>query len=142
MIFGSVWRFIAGGGSCHAAAEHFSIGVSTAIRIAARVKARGTLAPLRQGRPPGRGKLAPYTGFLIELVEAVPDITLEEMATALEEQGVKVHPSSISRVLTKAGMSYKKSRSTPRSASVRTCAPGVATGWRSASRACARSPSG
>ena len=64
-----------------------------------------------QGRPPGQGKLATYLGFLVELVEAVPDITMPELARALEaEHGVKVDPSSISRALIRAGMTYKKSR--------------------------------
>jgi transposase len=113
--------FVALGGSRHAAARHFGVSVSTAVRIAASQAARGTLAPRKQGRPPGRGKLAPYVEFLLEIVEAVPDITLDELATALlAEHGVKVHPASISRVLTKAGMTYKKSHSTPRSASART----------------------
>jgi transposase len=124
-----VWRFVAGGGSRHAAARHFAISVSTAVRIAAQAAERGTLAPRKQGRPPGRGKLAPYAGFFVEIVEAVPDITLEELAAALEaEHGVTVHPSSISRVLTKADLTYKKSRSTPPSASARTSGPTAATG--------------
>lgn len=124
-----VWRFIARGGSRHAAARHFSISVSTAVRIAAQGAARGTLAPRKQGRPPGRGKLAPFAGFLVEIVEAVPDITLEELASALlSEHGVVVHPSSISRLLTKAELTYKKSRSTPPSVRARTSALRAASG--------------
>jgi len=104
---------------------------------------RGTLEPRRLGRPPGRGKLAPYRDFLIEIVEAVPDITLDELAAALlSEHGVKVHPASISRVLTKAGMTYKKSRSTLRSGSGRRSAPRAATGSTAGSRGCAPSRTG
>lgn len=67
------------------------------------------MEPRRRGRPPGGGKLAAHLGFLIEVVEAVPDITLEELAAALlDAEGVKVHSASISRVLCKAGISYKK----------------------------------
>jgi transposase len=66
------------------------------------------LEPRKQGRPPGKGKLAPFVDFLVEIVEAVPDITLPELAAALlAEHGVTVHPSSISRVLTKAEMTFK-----------------------------------
>lgn len=123
-----VWGFIARGGSRRAAARHFGVSVSTAVRIASQAQ-RGTLAPKKQGRPPGRGKLAPYVDFLVEIVEAVPDITLEELAAALlAEHGVKVHPASISRVLIKAGMTYKKSRSTPPNASAPTSAPIAANG--------------
>ena len=124
-----VWKFIEGGGSRRAAARHFRISVSSAVRIAASQAERGTLEPRRPGRPPGRGKLAPYVEFLVEIVEAVPDITLDELAAALaSEHGVRAHPASISRVLTRAGLTYKKSRSTPRSGSGRTSARRARTG--------------
>jgi transposase len=124
-----VWKFIEGGGSRRAAARHFRISVSSAVRIAASQTERGTLEPRKQGRPPGQGKLAAYVGFLVEVVEAVPDITLDELAAALaSEHGVKVDPSSISRVLTRAELTYKKSRFMPRSASGRTSARRARTG--------------
>jgi transposase len=106
-----VARHVAEGGSRREAGRRFGVSASTAVRIAASQAERGTLAPRRQGRPPGRGKLAPYVDFLVELVEAVPDITMPELAKALEaEHGVKVAPSSISRALIRAGLSYKKNR--------------------------------
>lgn len=138
-----IWGFVAGGGSRRGAGRHFGVSASTAVRIAASQAERGTLEPRRPGRPPGRGKLAPYADFLVEIVEAVPDITLAELAAALAaEHGVKVHPSSISRVLTRADMTYKKSRCRPPSASARMCAPPAASGGTAASRACARSRTG
>ncbi len=113
-----VWKFIEGGGSRRAAARHFRISVSSAVRIAASQAERGTLEPRKQGRPPGQGKLAAYVDFLVEIVEAMPDITLDELAAALaSEHAVQAHPASISRVLTRAELTYKKSRSMPRSAS-------------------------
>ena len=66
----------------------------------------------------------------------------ERIRALLAEHGVKAHSSSISRVLSKAGMTYKKSRSTRRSASVRTSGLRAASGSTSASRACARSRTG
>jgi transposase len=106
-----VARHVAEGGSRREAGRRFGVSASTAVRIAASEAVRGSLAPRKQGRPPGRGKLAAYVDFLVELVEAVPDITMPELARALEaEHGVKAHPSSISRALIRAGMTYKKSR--------------------------------
>jgi transposase len=106
-----VAKHVAEGGSRREAGRRFGVSASTAVRIAASRARRGTLAPRKQGRPPGRGKLAPYIDFLLEIVEAVPDITLPELARALEaEHGVRVHPASISRALIRAGMSYKKNR--------------------------------
>jgi transposase len=106
-----VARHVADGGSRREAGRRFGVSASTAVRIAASQAERGTLAPRRLGRPPGKGKLAAYIGFLVEIVEAVPDITMPELAAALlDAHGVKVHPSSISRVLIRHGMTYKKSR--------------------------------
>ena len=124
-----VWRFVEEGGSRRAAARQFRISASSAVRIAASRAERGTLEPRKPGRPPGRGKLAPYLGFLLEVVASVPDITLDELAAALRDaEGVKAHPASISRVLSKAGITYKKSRSTPRSGSGRRSARRAGTG--------------
>ena len=106
-----VAKHVANGGSRREAARRFGVSVSTAVRVAASQATRGTVTARKQGRPPGQGKLAPHVDFLVEIVEAVPDITMPELAGALEaEHGVRVHPSSISRVLLRAGMSYKKSR--------------------------------
>ena len=106
----SMRDFILAGHSCREAARVFGVGVSTAIRIAHSARTCGDVAPKAQGRPAGRfGKLAPYKGFLIEIVEAEPDITLAELACALEEtHGVKVNPASIHRALARAGFTYKK----------------------------------
>jgi transposase len=135
--------FIVRGGSRRAAARRFGVSPSTAVRIAKRMAERGTLEPRRIGRPPGRGKLAAYVDFLVEIVDAVPDIALTELAAALEaEHGVRVHPSSISRVLIKAGMTYKKSHSRRRSATGPRCAPSAPIGSSTPSRACARSRTG
>ena len=59
----------------------------------------------KQGRPPGQGKLAPYVDFLVEIVEAVPDITLEELAAArLSEAGGEGAPLVDRAGAHKAGM--------------------------------------
>src|SRR4029077_15498133 len=65
--------------------------------------------PARQGRPPGGGKLAPYLTALLEWVDAEPDITMPELAAKLEaEKAVTAHPASLSRLLLKAGLSFRK----------------------------------
>ncbi len=76
-------------------------------RLAAAHRDRGVMAPERQGRAPGiAGKLAPHMTFPTEIVRAEPDITLKELAGALEAtHGVSVQPSSIHRALIRAGFS-------------------------------------
>jgi len=67
--------------------------------------------PAPQGRPRGRGKLAPHQAFFEELVAQDPDITLYELRDALAmAEGVKVHHSSIAALLKRLGFTYKKNR--------------------------------
>jgi len=92
------------------AARHFGISDSAAIKLLRHRKATGTVSPLRQGRPPGSGKLSLHVPFLIAQVEHKPDITMPELAAKLDEAyGVRVPPSSLSRVLVAHGFTYKKS---------------------------------
>ena len=102
-------RGIAAGRSRRGAAAQFEVSPSTAVRIQARYAATGSLEPAKRGRPEGSGKLAPYREALIEKVKAKPDITMPDLAAWLEAQhGVTVDPSNLSKLLCKAGFSYKK----------------------------------
>jgi transposase len=100
------------GGSRRAAARRFKVSASFAVKLAARVARTGSAEPARQGRPPGGGKLGPHVARLIGWVEAEPDITMPELAAKLSaETGVAVHPASLSRLLRRAGLSFKKNAS-------------------------------
>ena len=56
--------FVDAGHSCRAAAQHFDVSESFAIKLVQRKRRFGSPAPARQGRPPGRGKLVPYEELL------------------------------------------------------------------------------
>ena len=102
-------RGIASGKSRRAVAAQFEVAPSTAVRVQARYAATGSVEPARQGRPRGSGKLGPYREVLIEKVKAQPDITMPDLAAWLEaEHGVTADPSNLSKLLCKAGFSYKK----------------------------------
>jgi len=104
-----VLEHIDGGHSRRGAASRFGVSPSFAVKLDQRVRATGSAAPARQGRPPGTGALSAFRDFLIGFVEAQADITLRELAEKLEaERGHRTHPSSISRLLKAAGFSYKK----------------------------------
>jgi transposase len=104
-----VTAFVEAGHSCRAAAQHFGVSDSFAIKLVRRTHHSGSPAPDRQGRPPGRGKLVPYETFLIQTVEAKPAITMPELAAhLLEEHGVVAAPAMLSRFLCRRGFSYKK----------------------------------
>ena len=100
---------IESGRSRRGAARRYEVSASFAVKLADRVLRTGSAEPARQGRPPGGGKLAPYVPALLAWVEAEPDITMPELAAKLKaEQDVTAHPASLSRVLLKAGLSFKK----------------------------------
>ena len=102
--------YVAAGNSCRAAGRIFGVSVATAARYAADQRERGEVSSKPQGRPADKfGKLALYTDFLIDIVRAEPDITLQELSCALiDAHSVSIQLSSIHRVLQRAGFSYKK----------------------------------
>ena len=102
---------ILAGKSRRSVAAQFRVAPSTAVRLQARFEATGTVAPSRQGRPPGGGKLAPHCAVIIARVELKPDITMPDLALVLEaKHGVCVDPSNLSKFLCRLGFSYKKKR--------------------------------
>lgn len=97
------------GGSRRSVARRFGVSVSASIRLAQRVDQTGSVAPARQGRPPGGGKLAPFAAILIRWVEENGDITMPELAARLtHDHGVTVHPASLSKFLIRQGFTVKK----------------------------------
>ena len=104
-IIGEIER----GGSRRAAARRFGVSAATAVRLAQRKARTGSIAPARQGRPPGSGRLAGHVGVLVAWVDAEGDVTMPELAARLlAERGVKAHPASLSRVLRAEGFTVKK----------------------------------
>ncbi len=102
-------RGIAAGKSRRAVAAQFEVAPSTAVRVQARYAATGSVDPAPLGRPKGSGKLGPYRDALIAKVKSQPDITMPALAAWLEaEYGVTADPSNLSKLLCKAGFSYKK----------------------------------
>src|SRR3954451_15192443 len=100
--------FVAAGDSRRAAARRFGVSDSCAIKLAKRQAQFGSPAPDRQGRPPGSGRLVPYTTFLIQVVEAEPAITMPELAARLlAEHAVVAAPAVLSRLLCRLGFTYK-----------------------------------
>jgi len=90
-------------------ADLFEVSPAWARRLKQTRRETGRTRPLRPGgkRPPkiDRSRLA-------QLVEAQPDATLKELR---ERLGVRCALSSLCTALKKLGLSFKKSRSTPRS---------------------------
>lgn len=110
-------RLIEGGLSGRAAALRLQLSAATGVRWARQVRTTGRAEIAPQGRPKGQGKLAPYQAFFEELICQDADITLPELAAALEgATSVRAHPASIGKFLGKLGYSYKKRQWWPPSA--------------------------
>jgi transposase len=100
---------VAAGGTRRGAARRFGVSPSCAVKLVRHVERTGSTAPARRGRPAGGGKLAAHMATLIRWVEAMPDITMPELAAKLmAATGATAHPASLSRALLNAGYSFKK----------------------------------
>lgn len=114
-----VVRFIGAGRSCHAAAAHFSVSVSFAVRLMKAFRTTGTLAP----RPSGgrrHAKLDPHRAFLLARIVEKPDMTMPELSAELSKAtGTMADPASLSRFLIRNGYRFKKNPAGKRARSPR-----------------------
>ena len=100
--------FVEAGHSRRAAAAHFDVSPSFVINLMTAYRARGSLAPKPIG---GRrhAKLDPHRAFLLRRLAEKDDITMPELAGALEaECGTRADPASLSRWLIRNGYRFKK----------------------------------
>ena len=126
------------GQSRRAAARHYDVSASFAVKLADRVLRTGSAAAARQGRPPGGGTLSPYPAVLLEWVEAEPDITMPELAAKLEAEKAVTASGVAVAGAAEGGPVVQKKHCWLRRPSARTCAKRVTSGRHTASRACAR----
>lgn len=104
-----VARAVSEGQSRRAAAQRFAVSASSAVRWAARATEHGEPTARKTGRPAGKGPLSDHLDFLVAAVEEKPDVTMPELAgRLLEMRGVAAHAASLSRLLCRAGFTYKK----------------------------------
>ena len=102
-------RYIEEGLSGRVAALRLKLSPATGARWARSARPKGHVDPAPQGRPKGRGKLAPYWAFFEKLVTQDPDITLFELRDALADAvNVRAHHSSVADELAGLGFTYKK----------------------------------
>lgn len=112
-------RLIEEGLSGRAAALRLKLSPATGARWGRAIRYTGQARVARQGRPRGKGKLAPHKAFLEEIVAQDGDITMPELCAALvDATGVQAHPDAIGRFLRKLGYTYKKRHWSPPNASV------------------------
>jgi transposase len=111
--------FVEAGHSRRAAASHFDVSVSFVVKLVRAVGESGRLEPKPSG---GRrhAKLEPHRAFLLARVSEKEDITMPELALALEATtGTKADPASLSRWLIRNGYRFKKNAAGQRARSPR-----------------------
>jgi len=106
---------IEGGLSTGAAAQRFCISKAAAGTWARLKRAKRSVSPARQGRPPG-SVLDVHADFIFSVIADAPDTTLKELAARLaRERGVKVVYTAVWKFLNRRGFTHKKRPLTPAS---------------------------
>jgi putative transposase len=95
------------GSSMRGAAARFSVSPSSAIKLMARFRATGSVAPARYGGH--RRPILPHEDLLRALVAERPDMTLAEIRDELRRQrGLSVCLATIHVKLHRLGLRFKK----------------------------------
>jgi len=90
------------------AAARFEVGASTAVKWVQRARDSGERSARPQGRPRGL-KLDAHRDFLLPLIEATPDMTIEDMQERLRaDLGVTASVGTIWTFLDRCGLTFKK----------------------------------
>lgn len=98
------------GFSCHEIGRRLCISAASAVRIAQRHRRGEPLAAAKRGRKLETGRLEVVSDVLRAQVDTKPDITMPELAMALERShGIRAAPAELSRFLRhRLGYTYKK----------------------------------
>lgn len=96
VLRGRFQECIVEGLSGRATAARLKLSAATGVRWQRRLRETGSIEPEPQGRPPGHGKLSCDQALVEKLLAQDGDITLPELAGALEAAtGVTAHAASM-----------------------------------------------
>ena len=109
-----------GGLSCHQAAAHFGVAVSTAINWVRRLRETGSVAPGRMGGHKPRTLAGGHRDWLLQRA-AASDFTLRGLVAELAERGVKVDYRSVWAFVHAEGLSFKKKHPAIRARPAKDC---------------------
>ncbi len=101
-----VVRAVEAGASCHEAAAAFEVSPSSAIRWVSRWRQTGSPAAKSMGGK--RSPLDVHKPWLLELIAAEPDLTLEEIRGRLRQRGIRASASSVWRFCDRHDITFKK----------------------------------
>lgn len=101
-----VLEAVASGASRREAAERFEVGASSAVKWLQRWHETGSVA----AKPTG-GSTSPleeHTDWLLALIAAKPDLTLDEVVAAMHKRRIAGSRSAVWRFFARHGISFKK----------------------------------
>ena len=104
---------IAGGLSCRRSAARFGISPSSAIRWRALERRHGDARPKALGGDRRSGRIEAHAQVILALVEATPDITLEELRAALTKREITAGYGTLWRFFDRRRITRKKRRRMP-----------------------------
>jgi len=108
------------GMSTRQAAARFSVSISAVGEWGRLQRSQGNVRPAKQGKPSG-SVLDVHREFILGVLEAKPDTTLEEMVERLAaERDVRVVWTTVWKFLDRHGQTHKKRPPMPASSSVAT----------------------
>lgn len=103
------------GMSRRAAAARFGVAPSTVIEYVRQWRATGSCEARRQGGDRRSARIEAHSAQILTLVEARPDITLEEIADhLLQTHGERFVPSVVWRFFDRRAITFKKNRARQR----------------------------
>jgi transposase len=106
------------GMSRRAAAARFGVAPSTAVELVRQWKATGNCEACRQGGDRRSARIEAHSAQILALVQAEPDITLEEIAShLLRAHGERFVPSVLWRFFDRRAITFKKNRARQRAGS-------------------------
>jgi transposase len=120
---------VEGGMSRRAAAARFGIAPSVAVKLYELWRTTGSVEPRPQGGDRRSQRIEALAEAILALVEAQPDITLEEIAGRLgADHGERFAPSVVHRFFVRRGITFKKNRARRRAGATGRRAPAPARG--------------
>jgi transposase len=99
---------IDGGMSCRAAAAHFGVSTSSAIRWRRLALQHGRAVARPRGGDRHSGRIEAHGDFIKGLIAEVGDITLVEVQARLIERGARVGIGTVHRFFARHGITRKK----------------------------------
>jgi transposase len=106
---------IAGGISGRQAAERFGVSAASVSRWRTREREQGDAQPRTQGGDRKSHRIDAYQATILALLEATPDITIEELRDSLSKQGLSFGYGTIRRFFKRHKITRKKRPPMPQS---------------------------